>query len=84
MAERTIDELRDLMVASGGVAEEVDLTGDILDTTFTDLSYDSLAVLELAGRIEREWDVVVPDEAAADFQTPRMVLDYVNQRAGVN
>lgn len=80
MPDFTLDELRQLMRACAGEDEEIDLDGDILDTPFTALHYDSLAVLELAGRIEREWRVPVPDEVATELETPREVLDYVNRQ----
>lgn len=84
MKDFDLDDLRELMRISAGVDEEIDIEGDIVDTTFTDMNYDSLAVLELASRIERDWGVAVPDEVAADLRTPREVLDYVNRKAGVN
>ncbi|MER5648146.1 acyl carrier protein [Streptosporangium sp. NPDC002524] len=84
MKDFDLDDLRNLMRISAGEDEEIDIEGDIVDTTFTDMNYDSLAVLELASRIERDWGVAVPDEVAADLRTPREVLDYVNRKAGVN
>ncbi|MFI6389998.1 acyl carrier protein [Nonomuraea sp. NPDC050540] len=84
MKELTLDDLRSLMRLSAGEDESIDLDGDIIDVTFKDLAYDSLAVLEMAGRLERDWGVIVPDEVAAMLETPRAVLDYVNGRAAVN
>ncbi|MFD9944784.1 phosphopantetheine-binding protein [Nonomuraea sp. NPDC059023] len=84
MKELTLDDLRSLMRLSAGEDESIDLDGDIIDTTFKDLAYDSLAVLEMASRVERDWGVIVPDEVAATLETPRAVLDYVNERAAVN
>ncbi|MEV0828808.1 acyl carrier protein [Nonomuraea rubra] len=83
MKELTLDDLRHLMRISAGEDESIDLDGDIIDAGFRDLGYDSLAVLELASRLERDWGVVVPDEVAATLETPRAVLDYVNERAAV-
>ncbi|GAA1666140.1 acyl carrier protein [Fodinicola feengrottensis] len=84
MSERTLTELRELMIASAGVGEdELRLGGDILDTPFTDLDLDSLAVLEIASRVERDWGVSVSDAVANGFKTPRMVLDFVNNRTAV-
>jgi minimal PKS acyl carrier protein len=75
---KNLDDLRELMRVSAGEDEEVDLDGDIADVPFPDLNFDSLAVLELASRIEREWGLVVSDEVAAELRTPREVLDHVN------
>ncbi|MEV4897531.1 phosphopantetheine-binding protein [Nonomuraea sp. NPDC055795] len=84
MKELTLDDLRSLMRLSAGEDESIDLDGDIIDVTFKDLAYDSLAVLEMASRLERDWGVIVPDEVAVTLETPRAVLDYVNGRAAVN
>lgn len=84
MAERTLDELRALMIASAGVDEDqVELGGDILDTQFSDLELDSLAVLEIASRVERDWGIPVSDTVASGLRTPRMVLDFVNEKTAV-
>ncbi|WP_163507022.1 acyl carrier protein [Fodinicola acaciae] len=84
MAERSLDELRELMIASAGVDEDqLKLDGDILDTPFADLELDSLAVLEIASRVERDWGVPVSDTVANGLKTPRMVLDFVNDRTAV-
>ncbi|GAA2381254.1 acyl carrier protein [Nonomuraea africana] len=84
MKDFDLDDLRKVMLISAGVDEGIDIEGDILDTSFTDMGFDSLAVLELVSRIERDWGVAVPDEVASDLKTPGEVLDYVNRRAGVN
>lgn len=70
MKDFDLDDLRELMRLSAGVDEDIDIEGDIVDTTFTNMNYDSLAVLELASRIERDWGVTVPDEVAAGLKTP--------------
>jgi aromatase len=79
---KNLDDLRELMRVSAGEDEEIDLDGDIADVPFPDLNFDSLAVLELASRIEREWGLVVSDEVAAELRTPREVLDHVNAEIG--
>jgi minimal PKS acyl carrier protein len=81
--QRGLDDLRALMRASIGEADDVDLDGDILDDSFTDLAYDSLAVLELAARVETQWQVAIPEDDAAELTTPRMFLDYINRRGEV-
>lgn len=64
-----------------GQDESVDLDGDILDTSFADLGYDSLALLEAVGRIERETACTFPDDGLAAAETPRQFLALVNQSA---
>lgn len=77
MTELTLDALRKLMREAGGVDENVDLDGDILHVSFADLGYDSLAVLEIGSRIEREYGVTMPDSALADISTPHQLLEFV-------
>ena len=50
------------------------------DVAFTNLGYDSLAVLELSSRVEREYAVSIPDGAALAMRTPGGAVAYVNER----
>ncbi|MBN6040603.1 acyl carrier protein [Amycolatopsis sp. 195334CR] len=79
----TLDELRNLLRESAGVDEEVDLDGEILDTAFDELGYDSIAVIETVARITRDHGVRVEDDAVADVRTPRELLDLVNAASSV-
>ncbi|MGW3011807.1 acyl carrier protein [Streptomyces sp. NPDC001219] len=76
----TLDDLRRILREGAGTAEGADLDGDILDAGFEDLGYDSLALLETASRIEREYDIALDDTALADARTPRDLLEAVNAR----
>ncbi|MFF4216854.1 MULTISPECIES: acyl carrier protein [Streptomyces] len=78
MAQLTLDTLRTILVTSAGEDDSVDLSGDILDVTFEDLGYDSLALMECASRIEREYGVAVSDDDVNEELTPRRLLDLVN------
>ncbi|MDT0378439.1 acyl carrier protein [Streptomyces sp. DSM 42041] len=51
-----------------------------LDAAFCDLGHDSLSLLQTAGRIEREYDVVLDRFTLAAAHTPRAFLDAVNDR----
>ncbi|HET6636345.1 MAG TPA: acyl carrier protein [Streptomyces sp.] len=80
MSEKNVMELADLTALlreCAGEDEAVDLDGDVLDSEFTELGYDSLALLQVIGRIQRDYGVVVPDDAAA-AETPRALLELVN------
>jgi act minimal PKS acyl carrier protein len=81
MSEFTVDDLRRIMRSTVGVGDGVDLNGDILDTPFTELGYDSLALLEITGEVQREYAVTIPDEDVADLETPRQAVECVNRRA---
>jgi act minimal PKS acyl carrier protein len=72
-----IDDLKRLLVECAGEDESAGLDGDILDRPFTDLGYDSLALMETAARIKQEFGVAVSDEEVAALETPRMLLDLV-------
>jgi act minimal PKS acyl carrier protein len=76
--EMTLQELRDILLECAGAEEGVDLSGDIADRDFDDLGYDSLALLEMAAKVEQTRGVKIPDDAVADLRTPRAVLDLVN------
>ncbi|MCX5261964.1 acyl carrier protein [Streptomyces canus] len=75
-------DLTRLLRESAGEAQPGLLDGDVLDVTFSDLGYDSVAVLQLIGLIERERDIQLADETVSEAQTPRALLELVNSMAG--
>jgi acyl carrier protein len=76
----TINELRLILRESAGEPEGVDLDGDIEDAVFADLGYDSISMLEVAGRIERDHGLRLDDDVITSAQTPRELLAGVNER----
>jgi act minimal PKS acyl carrier protein len=72
-----IDELLRILREAGG-DDSADLTGDALDTTFGDLGYDSLVLLELTACIRRSYGVTVEDEQAGSDTTPGKLIAHVN------
>ncbi|GHF65826.1 acyl carrier protein [Streptomyces thermodiastaticus] len=79
MTALTLEALVRILRESAGEDEGVDLGGDIADTAFTDLGYDSLALLETLGRVQRDYGVTLDDDLLATAQTPRQFLDAVNE-----
>jgi act minimal PKS acyl carrier protein len=77
----TLSDLREVMRACAGESKSVDLNGDIADTTFVDLGYDSLALLEMTVRVGNRLGVVIPDHTAGDDLTPGMYVDWVSLHA---
>jgi act minimal PKS acyl carrier protein len=77
MSELTLERLRQAMRKSLG-GGEASLDGDVLDEPFTDLGFDSLAVLDILAQIQQAHGLRVPDDATAEMTTPRILLDYVN------
>ncbi|MEU3010312.1 acyl carrier protein [Nocardia asteroides] len=81
MRDFVLDDLSRLYRACEGA--DVDLTEKTLDEPFAELGLDSLATIELAERIQREWHVripmLLPNETVEILRTPRLALDYVNK-----
>jgi len=80
----TLDDLRRILREGAGESESeaAGLDGDILDSTFEDLGYESLALLETGGRIEREFGAALDDEALRADATPRALIELVNAHLG--
>jgi len=78
MQKFTLDDLRTIMRACAGEAESIDLEDDILDMSFEELGYDSIALLETAGRIERSTGIAIADNDLTILGTPRALVDLVN------
>ncbi|MFJ4774539.1 acyl carrier protein [Streptomyces uncialis] len=76
--EFTLDALRNTLLEGAGTDENVNLNGDILDLSFEDLGYESLAMLETVARIEREYGIGLDEEAFAAASTPRLLVRLVN------
>jgi minimal PKS acyl carrier protein len=80
MTEFTLTQLRRILESSSGPADGVDWNGDeILDMPFGDVGYDSLALLEMAARIQQEFDVQIPSDDVLALETPRIAIDRVNR-----
>lgn len=74
----TLDDLRAVLAACAGGAENAALHQDIHDVDFEDLGYDSLALMETAARIEQDYGVHLPDDLLTELRTPRDLLEFVN------
>ncbi|MBB1254622.1 acyl carrier protein [Streptomyces alkaliterrae] len=82
--EFTLDDLKRILRDSAGADEAVDLDGDILDAGFEELGYESLALLETGGRIEREFDITLDDDVLVSAPTPRTLIAAVNNLLGTD
>ncbi|MCH0542331.1 acyl carrier protein [Streptomyces sp. MUM 203J] len=82
--EFTLEALKRILLEGAGADEGVDLDGDILDTEFEELGYESLALLETAGRIEREFDIVLDDDVFTENPTPRGLIAAVNAQVRIS
>lgn len=80
MRHLELTDLTRLLRECAGEDEGVDLdAADVLDTLFLDLGYDSLALLQTTGLIEREYEIALDEEAIDEAETPRQYLELVNR-----
>lgn len=79
MSELTMHELIAILRECAGDAEEVDMeTADASDISFAELGYDSLALLQVAGAVKREYGVDLPDDDVIGVETPQSLLQLIN------
>ncbi len=78
MTHLTMSDLTALLRECAGEEETVNLDGEVLDVTFSDLGYDSLAVLQTTSRIESDYAVDLDEVAVSEAETPRQFLKLVN------
>ncbi len=85
----TLDDVRRIMHSCAGVPDgrydgragaSADIGEDTADVPFTELGYDSLAMLEMAAHVQQEFGIRIPDDAIEEMTTPRAAVDYVNRR----
>jgi minimal PKS acyl carrier protein len=75
----TEQDLITIMRQCAGADDSVRVGGDVLDSPFAELGFDSLAVLEIQSRISLDHHVALPDDALDHMTTPRCTVTYVNQ-----
>ncbi|WTW93137.1 acyl carrier protein [Streptomycetaceae bacterium NBC_01309] len=78
MNQLSLGGFTDILRRAAGEEEDVDLEGDIVEVAFADLGYDSLALLEVAAIVEREFGIALADEAVQEARTPAMFIGLVN------
>lgn len=71
----TMADLRRILVDCAGEGEPA---GDISDIAFTELGYDSLALIETAARLKQEFGVTITDDQVTELATPAALLAAVN------
>lgn len=78
MKQMALQDLTSIMREAAGEDDSAALDGDILDTPFSDLGYDSIAILETAGQIQVTYEVVLDDDSVFGAETPRELIALVN------
>jgi minimal PKS acyl carrier protein len=76
----TVDDVGRILRECAGEPDSVGLDDDITAVTFEEMGYDSLALLEMAARIQQEFQVDIPDDLVGDLPTPGDVVGYVGSR----
>lgn len=77
--EFTIDDLRRILVEGAGAPDGPGVDTGTLDVDFGEIGYESLALLECGGRIEREYGVHLDEGQLAASRTPRALVTLVNE-----
>ncbi|MFI9505111.1 acyl carrier protein [Nocardia sp. NPDC052566] len=72
----TLEDFQGIMLAAVG-GDGADFVSDS-GREFEDLGYDSLALLEAGGRIEREFGISLDDSVLTGSTTPQSFVDAVN------
>ncbi|WP_331729308.1 acyl carrier protein (plasmid) [Streptomyces sp. NBC_01003] len=76
--EFTLDHIREILRQCAGEPEHLPLDSEIAVRTFEEIGYDSLARLEVCGRIEREYGVRLDTELLSGTSTPADLIAAVN------
>ncbi|POM22829.1 Actinorhodin polyketide synthase acyl carrier protein [Actinomadura rubteroloni] len=77
----TGEQLLTILADCSGNRDLTDPGTDALHRTFEELGLDSLAVMESATRVEREFGVALPDERIVDLAGPAALLAEINSLA---
>jgi len=72
------DDLTGIMRQCAGFDHGQDLNGPVLDISYEEMGFDSLAILEIQAEIERQLGVRFGDNAMETSSTPAITISYVN------
>jgi act minimal PKS acyl carrier protein len=82
MQDFSLDDLRRIVREAAGEPESMSLDGDIAATSFEELGYESLALIEVAARIHQQYGVMLDDDAMIGSLTPGELVGQVNRLNG--
>lgn len=82
--ELTPVALTEIMRSSAGEEDGFFLDDANLDASFDDLGYDSLALLQVTGMLQREYGLSFSDDQFVEADTPRKLLTLANQQIPVS
>jgi act minimal PKS acyl carrier protein len=73
-----IEDLKRILAEGAGEPDGPGVETESLDADFDLIGYDSLALLETSGRIEREYGVHLEEGRLTEMRTPRALIEFVN------
>jgi len=76
----TLDALIDFLNDSNGYDDPIEAGPDLADSPFDALGCDSLTLLNAISKIERSYQVELPESVTSDAKTPRQLVELVNSR----
>jgi minimal PKS acyl carrier protein len=74
----TLADLKRILAEGAGEPDGPGLHDESMDDGFDLIGYDSLALLETSGRIEREFHIKLDEAQLAEARTPRALITFVN------
>lgn len=78
----TTEDLERILREGAGANDTARFDEATLNVHFDELGYDSLALLETAGRIEREFGIRLEELSLVVTLTPRELINQVNEHIG--
>ncbi|MGW2720260.1 acyl carrier protein [Streptomyces sp. NPDC001492] len=76
----SLEELVSTIRRCAGDSDVAALDDGILDLSYQDLGYDSVAILEIFAELGSEHGIAISDEEVFETRTPRETLALVNSR----
>jgi act minimal PKS acyl carrier protein len=73
----TLETLGSVLRESAGEEEGFSLTASNEHVAFEELGYDSLALLQVTGRLQREYGLVASEQEMMDADTPAKLVQLV-------
>lgn len=75
-----LEDLKRLLTSDSNTGDGSEITESSLTDEFTELGYDSLALLELVSKVERDFGIKLPDDALENMLTPKSTVYYISAR----
>lgn len=83
MYDISIQEIFDILDEHIGFDDDFTVGPGDAETPFKDLGFDSLAVLELAGQLERRLETSMPGDATEQMTSAKMTQDLIHRLAPI-